>query len=258
MFSALKDWWRQRIIRRSRIPDAGWEDAFASLPLLGRLADAERRRLRELAILFLHQKRFFGTHGLEISDEMRVSIALQACLPILNLGIDWYRGWTSIIVYPGGFVPEHVIVDEDGLEHRVREPLSGEAWEHGPVILSWEDSDGGAAIDGGNVVIHEFVHKLDMLNGPADGFPPLHADMNPAHWTEIFTTAFEDFQDKVDAGEITDIHHYAASEAPEFVAVLSEVFFEQPQIIFREYPEVYTLLSAFFRQDPLNAGGSLR
>jgi Mlc titration factor MtfA (ptsG expression regulator) len=251
MLTTLKHWWRQRIIRRSPVSEAQWRRAFASLPLLDRLTEADRQQLRELAILFLHRKRFFGAHDLAITTDMTLSIALQACLPILKLGIDWYRGWKTIIVYPGGFIPERTIVDDVGLEHRVRQPLSGEAWERGPVILSWEDSGGSGTLDGANVVIHEFVHKLDMLNGPADGFPPLHANMDPARWTEIFTAAFEDFQDKVDAGDITAIHHYAATEPAEFVAVLSEVFFERPEVIYREYPEVYATLRAFFRQDPM-------
>jgi len=251
MLKRLKTWWRRRIISRSTISEAKWQQAFASLPLLGRLSQADRQQLRELAILFLHQKKVFGAHGLVVTQEMTLSIALQACLPILRLGIDWYRGWVTIVVYPGGFVPERVVVDEYGLEHRVREPLSGEAWERGPVILSWEDAKAGSKLDGANVVIHEFVHKLDMLNGRADGFPPLHDDMDAAHWTAIFTAAYADFQNKVETGRITDIHHYAASEPAEFVAVLSEVFFEQPDVIYREYPEVYEKFRAFFRQDPL-------
>ncbi|MET0023677.1 MAG: M90 family metallopeptidase [Sedimenticola sp.] len=251
MLKRLKTWWRQRIISRSTISNAKWQGVISSLPLLRRLSPSEQQRLRELAILFLHQKKFYGAQGLEVTQEMALSIALQACLPILNLGIDWYQGWVTIIVYPGGFVPDRVMVDEYGLEHRVRTPLSGEAWEDGPVILSWEDVQAGSMQDGSNVVIHEFVHKLDMLNGKADGFPPLHDDMEPAHWTDIFTEAYTDFQRKVEAGEITSIHQYAASQPAEFVAVLSEVFFEQPGVIMREYPEVYEKLRTFFRQDPL-------
>ncbi|MET0014901.1 MAG: M90 family metallopeptidase [Sedimenticola sp.] len=251
MLKRLKAWWRQRIISRSTISNAQWQGVISSLPLLRRLSPSEQQRLRELAILFLHQKKFYGAQGLEVTQEMALSIALQACLPILNLGIDWYQGWVTIIVYPGGFVPDRVMVDEYGLEHRVRTPLSGEAWEDGPVILSWEDVQAGSMQDGSNVVIHEFVHKLDMLNGKADGFPPLHDDMEPAHWTDIFTEAYTDFQRKVEAGEITSIHQYAASQPAEFVAVLSEVFFEQPGVIMREYPEVYEKFRTFFRQDPL-------
>ncbi|MET0049176.1 MAG: M90 family metallopeptidase [Sedimenticola sp.] len=251
MLKRLKAWWRQRIISRSTISNAQWQQVFLSLPLLQRLSHSEQQRLRELAILFLHQKKFYGANGLEVTQEMAQSIALQACLPILNLGIDWYKGWVTIIVYPGGFVPERVMVDEYGLEHRVRIPVSGEAWEEGPVILSWEDVQAGSALDGSNVVIHEFVHKLDMLNGKTDGFPPLHDDMEPAHWTDIFTEAYADFQRKVETGKITGIHQYAASKPAEFIAVLSEVFFEQPDIIMREYPEVYEKFRAFFRQDPL-------
>jgi len=250
LFNPLKRWWHQRIIRRSVVTGAQWNKAFSALPLLDRLSADDRQRLRELAILFMHGKSFSGASGLVVTDAMRRLIALQACLPILNLGIEWYRNWVSIIIYPAGFVPERIFTDEYGLEHRVKQALSGEAWQQGPVILSWEAATDAGERDGSNVVIHEFVHKLDMLNGSANGFPPLHNSMDPVAWTQAFHTAFEDFRARTVRGEATGISAYAATSPAEFIAVLSEVFFETPEAVERLYPAVYDCLKAFFRQDP--------
>jgi len=251
MFDRIRNWWRKRIIKRSRISEDQWSRAFSAVPLLDRLPDDDKRRLRELAILFLHQKSFSGAHGLDVSEDMSLLIALQACLPILNLGIEWYRNWVSIIVYPAGFAPERTVVDEYGLAHRMKQPLSGEAWLRGPVILSWAATENAGNLDGSNVVIHEFVHKLDMLNGAANGFPPLHIEMDPGSWSRIFTEAFDDFQQKIQHGVDTGINSYAATSPAEFIAVLGEVFFERPEIILRQYPDVYGKLKSFFLQDPV-------
>lgn len=251
MFSLLKNWWRARIIKRSQIPEAQWVRVFGALPLLDRLSDADKRRLRELAILFLHQKSVIGAQGLEVSEDMALLIALQACLPVLNLGIDWYRGWVSVIVYPAGFAPVRTVVDEYGVAHRMEQSLSGEAWQRGPVVLSWDSAEDAGALDGGNVVIHEFTHKLDMLTGSANGFPPLLAGMDPAEWTQVFSEAFDDFRLQTERGKNIGIDHYGATSPAEFIAVLSEVFFEKPQILQREYPGVYELLKTFFGQDPV-------
>ena len=200
MFAFLKHWRERRIIEAAAVSQAQWDTVFAWLPLLDGLAADERRRLRELAILFCHRKTFVGAHDLVVTDEMRLVIALQACLPILELGLDTYRGWTSIVVYPSGFVPEHTFVDDYGVEHEARDERSGEAWQHGPVLLAWDEAIGGGEVDGYNLVIHEFAHKLDMLNGSANGFPPLHADMSADTWSRIFSAGYEDFGRHCDDG----------------------------------------------------------
>ena len=252
MFTALKRWRRRRIINKSVISDKAWQDAFAALPLLERLNSRERERLRTLAILLLHDKQFSGAHGLEVTESMQLLIALQACLPILNLDIDWYRHWHSVIIYPEGFAAESTVIDDAGITHKVRRALSGEAWEGGPVILSWIDSlHAGRVVDGVNLVIHEFVHKLDMRNGNANGFPPLHAGMDRKAWTETFSAAFEDFQQRLFDGETAGIDPYAGHSPAEFLAVLSEVFFERPELVHDLYPGVYAQMVLFFRQDPM-------
>ena len=141
-------------------------------------------------------------------------------------------------------------MDEDGVAHHVREPMSGESWLTGPVILSWADTEQADTGSGYNVVIHEFAHKLDMLNGDANGFPPLHADMSRAAWSGAFEAAYADFCERVDRRRHSRIDAYAAENPAEFFAVLSEAFFEIPVAVRGEYPEVYRQLAAFYRQDP--------
>ena len=246
MFKFLRKWRQQRIIANSRISPGKWKNAFDHLPLLDHLSAQEKKNLQDLAILFIDEKTFFGAHDLVINEEMMMLIALQACLPILHLGIDWYSGWTSIIVYTAGFAPERTVMDEYGVAHNIRSELSGEAWQRGPVILSWKHAEHAGGRDGQNVVVHEFVHKLDMLNGAADGFPPMHAGTSAKTWSEIFTAAFADFQQNPKPG----LDRYGATAPAEFLAVMSEVFFEKPDLLNGTYPKVYETLSLFFKQDP--------
>src|SRR6185503_15022239 len=134
------------------------------------LSDDERARLAERTVLFLHEKSIHGAGGMQVRDDVRLAIAAQASLLVLNLDLDYYRGWVEVIVYPDEFVAEYDYVDEDGVAHHVAEPMSGESWLEGPVILSWADAEQTGGDSGYNVVIHEFAHKLDMLNGDANGF----------------------------------------------------------------------------------------
>jgi hypothetical protein len=170
---------------------------------------------------------------------------------ILNLDLEYYRGWSGVIVYPEQFVPRHQHVDDAGVVHEGDEPYSGEAWLGGPVVLSWADVADTGYADGVNVVIHEFAHKLDMLNGDANGFPPLHAGMDRSAWVRSMTAAYRDFCTRVDGGEDTIIDPYAAESPGEFFAVMSETFFELPDVVQDEYPEVYEQFCAFYRQDPV-------
>jgi len=250
MFSLFRRWRHNRIIKRSALTNDAWQQSFSQMPLLHSLSDADADRLKNLVILFLHKKSFTGAQGMRVSDEMKLLIAMQACLPILNLGLEWYRGWVSIIVYPDSFVPQTNYADDSGIVHRRQNVLSGESWLRGPVILSWQGVDRSGELDGSNLVIHEFVHKLDMLNGVANGFPPLHDDMSNREWSDNFSHAFDDFQGKLNAGKSTGIDSYAATSPAEFFAVLSEVFFERPDWIEEAYPKVYLQLVDFYRQTP--------
>ena len=238
----IANWRRRRVLRKHRIDDALWDRATAHLRFIPKNA-----KLRELALLFLAEKEFAGAHGLEVTDAMRVSIAAQACLPILELGLDWYSGFTGIVVYPGDFRVRRTEVDEAGVQHEWEDELAGEAMPGGPVVLSWDAAAHDPEI---NVVIHEFAHKLDMLNGAADGMPPLHAGMDRRAWSAAFKTAYEGLCDAVERSRDTWLDPYAAEDPSEFFAVLSEKFFTDAKETKRHYPDVYDQLKLFYRQDP--------
>ena len=248
MLEAFKRWRRARIIARAPLDSAQWQRTLERLPFLRGLSVEERERLRQSVILFLHQKSIHGAGGLELDSEMQLLIAAQACLPILNLDIDYYRGWVEVIVYPDEFVPRVQYSDEAGVVHTERVPHTGEAWLQGPVILSWADV--APCVDGVNVVVHEFAHKLDMLNGDANGFPPLHRGMSREAWSQAFGSAYADFCRRIEGGEEDAIDPYAAESPGEFFAVLSEAFFETPRTVIDLYPRVYDQLRLFYRQDP--------
>ena len=238
----LSEWRRKRILARHRIDDALWQRATLRLRFLP--PDA---KLRDMALLFLAEKEFTGTHDLAVTDEMRISIAAQACLPVLELGLDWYSGWRGVIVYPGDFRVRREEMDEHGVVHAWDDELAGEAMPGGPVVLSWDAAAHDPLI---NVVIHEFAHKLDMLNGNADGMPPLHAGMDRAAWKRAFDEAYAGLCDAVERGRDTWLDPYAAEHASEFFAVVSEAFFREGKETRRHYPDVYDQLKLFYRQDP--------
>ena len=250
MWSKLKEWRRDRIVAKSRLDEREWRLALQRFPFARSLPVDDQERLRLLTILFLHEKRFSSARGLELTDAMRLHVAVQACALILNLGMDYYHGWSEIIVYPAEFVPRHQYVDEAGVVHEGDQSFAGEAWLQGPVILSWADIAGSEYPDGVNVVIHEFAHKLDMLNGDANGFPPLHADMSRAQWSRTFSAAYAAFCRRVEERRETRLDPYGAESPGEFFAVLTEAFFEIPLAVRKDFPDVYGQLAAFYRQDP--------
>lgn len=244
-----------------------WRAATKRWLFMRGLTPGEDDRLRALSARFIAAKQFSGTHGLEVTDLMHVEIAAQACILVLELGLEWYDGWSEVIVYPSQFAPQREEVDEAGVVHLTQDPMAGEAWLGGPVILSYEDvalsADEDLRVAGYNVVIHEFAHKLDMRSGDPNGYPPLHAGMSAAAWKRAFAPAFEDFQRRVEAAESRPAHlvddalaalpidPYAAESPGEFFAVGSEAFFETPELLAPAYPAVYEQLRLFYRQDPL-------
>lgn len=240
--------WISRLFRRpATVPAETWDRVEAPLACLGHLDRDERLALRELALRFIARKQWSGAAGLALTDETRLGIALQACLPILKLDLAAYDGWLEIIVYPGGFVIPRRQTDEDGVLHEYDEVVLGEAWRSGPVVVCAGDEEAPDA----NVVIHEFAHKLDMINGEADGLPPLHAGMSVQDWKRAFSAAYRNFCRRTDAGQRLALDPYAAEHPSEFFAVASEVFFTAPAALARLYPAVYRQLALFYRQDPL-------
>jgi Mlc titration factor MtfA (ptsG expression regulator) len=246
-FDWLRDWKRARTLRKHSIEAALWRAAAGKLPFIQVLSQEERKSLEDLVILFLAEKEFAGAHGLEVTDAMRVAIAAQACLLILKLDLEWYAGWTGVVVHAGDFRVRRSELDEAGVLHEWDDELAGESMPGGPVVISWDAAAHDVSM---NVVIHEFAHKLDMLNGVADGVPPLHAGMDARAWKAAFQEAYEGFCDALERGRDTWLDPYAAEHPSEFFAVVSEAFFEDPRETQRRYPDVYGQLRLFYRQDP--------
>ncbi len=245
--------WLNRFRRAEALPAALWSAALARLPYASALPPADRRRLHDQVVWFLRSKTFEGAAGLAVTDRMRVEIALQACLLILNLERDYYDGWHAIILYPGDFVVPREMVDETGVVHEWTEALAGEAWERGPVILSWQAS-ATPGVDM-NIVLHEFAHKLDMHDGLANGSPSLPAGLSPQAWARDFEDAYTTFCRALDRDTPVRLDDYAAESPAEFFAVLSETFFLRPDIVAEDFPALYRHLRDFYRQDPLKILG---
>ena len=241
------------ILHRYAIPHAVWFTVIERLEILHRLTSVEKAHLRELTTLFLHEKRFIGV-GIDLTSEMRTTIAVQICLPILHLGISLLTDWTDVVVYPDAFYVNHNQVDECGVVHQEERLLSGEAWSRGPIVLSWSDieRDISDCHSGHNVVIHEIAHKLDMLDDSSNGIPPLHYHMPIPEWTTSFSDAYAELQRHVQHHERTGMNPYAANSPAEFFAVLSEYFFTSPEVIASNFPLVYRQLEQYYRQTPLN------
>jgi len=244
----FRDWRRRRVLKGGRIDDALWSKVASSLSFLRGLSAEDTKRLRNLVLLFLSEKEMHGARGLALADEVRLSIAVQACLPILNLGLGVYDGWVGVVVYPGEFRVRKEEIDENGVVHAVDEGLAGEAWPGGPVILSWEDV--GLAERGYNVVIHEFAHKIHMDGGGDADYPAARSGMDPVKWRETLEASFERFCAEVDSGRPTFIDPYAAEHPAEFFAVMSEAFFTESAVLARDWPGLYAQLALFYRQDP--------
>lgn len=238
-----------------------WESAIADWPVMERFKGAERDALQDMTFRFLARKSFASGSGFQFTDAMCLKIATMACVPILHLGLDWYRYWYTIIIYEGGFVPNRPYRSDDGVVHSEGPALSGEAWFRGPVILSWESvCETGANVHNSkasNVVIHELAHKLDMLRDGANCAPPMHPDMRSGEWHDIFSAAWERLQDDLQHHKPLPINDYGLSSPAEFFAVCSETFFEAPDEMKEHMPEVYRLLCQFYRQQsvPLAISG---
>ena len=246
-------WWRQRRAAPA-IPEDLWQSVLATYPFLAQRPRDEHAQLRALAARFLQDKEFHGAQGLTITDEIALSIAAQAVLPVLHLGLGWYDDFVGIVVHPGEVVARRTQVDETGVVHAYDEVLVGEAMDQGPVMLSWHDvrEAGTRFEDGYNVVIHEFVHKLDLRDGQADGCPPLGSRAARHAWLQGLTRAYDAFREQVIVaerfgGEPTWLDPYGAQAIDEFFAVACEGYFVQRERFAREFPDLAPLFDSFFK-----------
>ncbi|MEO8779837.1 MAG: M90 family metallopeptidase [Rhodanobacter sp.] len=258
MFNRIRNWRIRRLIARRPIAEGLWREALRRCAPARRLGASDQAALRVLATLFLERKSLEPVQGLHLEDADRVLLATHACIPILKLGFDWYDGWRSVIVYPNAFIPRREQMDAAGVVHQTNAVLAGEAWGRGPVILSWADVLRTGEKPGHNVVIHEMAHKLDMLNGDANGFPPLHRRMDRHAWWQVFSSEWDRLQDErrsgaelpLGSGAELPLDPYALESPAEFFAVASEQFFEAPATLRQHLPGVYRQLEQFYRQHP--------
>jgi MtfA peptidase len=243
-----------RALQRRAISDALWRACLAELPFVAARPAEQQERLRRMASLFLDRKEFTGAHGFVVSDRIAVVVATQACLPVLELGLDQYDGFVGIVMHADAVVATREVMDEDGIVHAYDEELAGEAMEGGPLMLSWADvlpAEGGDAPPTAyNVVIHEFAHVLDLRDGKADGIPLLSSSAERRAWSEVLTAEYDRLCERVVCGYETVLDPYAAEGPDEFFAVGSEAFFVTPQPLKEEQPAMYRLLTSYYRQDP--------
>lgn len=211
-----------------------------------------RLQLRRLIKQFLHQKTFTGVAGLEIDDEIRVTIAAQACMLILNRGSGVYPKLRYIIVYPTAFVAQHGGRDESGVVDQRARGLLGESWSNGKVILAWDSVLHGARnfVDGKNVVLHEFAHQLDSEDGSTDGAPLLAGASCYRSWAGVLSPEFQELQLDARRGRKSILDHYGATNPAEFFAVATETFFEKPRRMAEHHRELFEILKNYYRIDP--------
>ncbi|MDO9147468.1 MAG: zinc-dependent peptidase [Hydrogenophaga sp.] len=276
----VQRWLPRRLRSPPAVPEPLWRSTLAQHPFLAALSRSEQVHLRQLSAHFLMEKEFHGANGLEITDGMAVAIAAQACLPLLHMGgvgssgegtdpfsaLDWYGDFVGIVVQPGAAVAQREVTDGNGVVHRYREVLAGEAMDRGPIMLSWQAvADAADAAPGGsNVVIHEFVHKMDMHRMPTgespDGAPPLPQGFmgleSPSkareHWRKTMQTAYDHFREAVAlaerfGGDKPWLDDYAAKDPAEFFAVTCEAYFVSRERFALEFPGLLALYDGFFR-----------
>lgn len=278
----VQAWLPRRWREPPPVPEHLWRQTLARHRFLYTLAPNEQQRLRHLCRHFLVEKEFHGAHGLAISDTIALAIAAQACLPLLHLGgvgeppgrdplqaLDWYSDFVGIVVQPGAAVAQREVTDAAGVVHRYREVLAGEAMDRGPIMLSWAsvnqtDTDGGGSASGHSVVIHEFVHKMDMrgiaMGQHPGGAPPLprgflgthHEAEARARWQSAMQPAFEGFREAVTlaerfGAETPWLDGYGATNPAEFFAVTCEAYFVNRARFTAEFPALVVLYDGFFR-----------
>jgi hypothetical protein len=243
---------RRRRIMAEPFPDAWRHSLERDLGAWPTLEDDERRVLEGIVQVMLAEKRWQGCGGLELNDRIRVAIAGQAGMLLLGLEHDYYRNVTDILVYPRAYRGGQPGRREGGVVSDQPATRLGEAWLRGPVVLAWDAAlqGGRSDHDGRNVVYHEFAHKLDMLDGAADGVPPLEAPAAYQRWYEAMMTEYQALQRDLERGRKGLLRPYGATAPEEFFAVAVEVFFEQGQRLEREATELYGVLRDYFHQDP--------
>jgi Mlc titration factor MtfA (ptsG expression regulator) len=247
-------WWkrhRRAALEAQPLTEAERAIVARNVPYVARLSEADRKELEGLVRAFLAEKSFEGCGGLEITDEIRLTIAAQACLLLLHRGSDLYPNLEVVLVYPSAYraktkrVEGGVVIEEEGVR-------LGESWTRGTVVLAWDSvkRDARSLFDGHNVVLHEFAHQLDSEDGAMDGAPDLGSFARYTEWARVLGEEYQELTARLHEGRPSDIDDYGATSPPEFFAVVTEMFFEKPRTLRRRHPALYAELEAFYAQDP--------
>ncbi|GIX32294.1 MAG: hypothetical protein KatS3mg125_0250 [Lysobacterales bacterium] len=242
--------WLRKRLAPPELAEPLWQFVLQSVPPLGLLSPEAQAQLRALSARFLARKAITGAGGLQPEPEQKAIVAALCCLPVLELGFHWLRGWHEVILYPSAFRVHRRHHDEDsGVVSEWPDELAGEAWEQGPLILSWQDIEADLAdpFSGYALVAHEIAHKLDMLDGVSDGTPPMPAGLDWREWTRTMQAAYDRLCAELEAGREAPIDPYAAEAPDEFFAVTSEYFFSAPALLEQAMPDVHRLLRRFYR-----------
>jgi Mlc titration factor MtfA (ptsG expression regulator) len=256
-YSIGKPYWREH--QRTKIKSQPFKKQWRKIiqqrmPYFREMPADLQLQLKQHIQVFLAEKNFIGCNGVKITDEIKITVAAQACLLLLNRKTDYYPRLNTILVYPRAFIKEQESMHSDGVLHTKKMALAGESWGFGKVVLSWQDTLEGAKIpdDGRNVVIHEFAHQLDQENGQANGAPILDKGQNYKCWSEVFSSQFEQLKKQAKTGKPLLFDYYGATDPAEFFAVASEVFFEKAIKFHDEYPILYRQLKQYYKVDPIN------
>ncbi|HVF39188.1 MAG TPA: M90 family metallopeptidase [Gemmatimonadaceae bacterium] len=244
---------RRDKLRAAPLPSEWRRILFSNVPLYERLSDADKRELEGHIQVMLSEKHWEGCGGLELTDEIRLTIAAQACVLLLHRDADYYPGVKSILVYPSTYVTEGERHIGGGIWEEGEEELLGHTQHRlGAVVLAWDASLHGSRIygDGVNVVLHEFAHQLDFENDGTDGTPALQSNHAYISWARVLGKEFEQLREAHAVGRPAFLDRYGATNPAEFFAVATEFFFERPAEMEARHPDLYAELKAFYQQDP--------
>ena len=256
-YLVAKPYWRtyqRNKIKNRPFPKAWRKIIQQRMPYFKQMPADLQLQLKQHIQVFLSEKNFIGCNGVVITDEIRITVAAQACVLLLNRATNYYPKLTTILVYPRAFMKAQRSIGAGGVEHVQKMALAGESWDFGKVVLSWQDTIEGANTpdDGRNVVIHEFAHQLDQENGSANGAPILGEGQSYKSWSDVLSKQFKDLNQKAKTGKPSIFDYYGATNPAEFFAVASEVFFEQAKQLSTEHPTLYKQLKQYYHVDPIH------
>jgi Mlc titration factor MtfA (ptsG expression regulator) len=244
--------WRLKRALRQPMPPGWTEILRRNIPVYPRMPSALQQQLHQRVQQFLHQKKFVGCEGQDVDDEVRVTIAGQACLLLLNRPSRVFPGLDTVLVYPSAFLVPRKDVDEAGVVTETRQDLLGESWGDGRVVLSWDHVRRGAHdwTDGQNVVLHEFAHQLDSESGSNNGAPYLGSPSSYRSWSEVLARDFANLRTDAIYRQPSVLDHYGATSPAEFFAVATETFFEKPYQLAERHPALFAEFEQYYRVDP--------